>query len=308
MAIHAHVPQQTAYKKLLSSYLDNGGESALTVAYELGRRNLQNGTGLLELAEVHQKALDEVLGTVDDNSVTRRDINRAASRFLSEAISPFEVARLSSRNANDALIKLYEVFESEAKRIAHRLHDESAQMLAVVYLELAEIAKDSPDHTAERILQVVGHLDEVSSQLRSLSHELRPIILDRLGLLPALRALVNGVRKRSGLIIDISGDTEGRLDSQRETVIYRTVQEALTNVSRHAKASHVDIHIWRDSSCICCSISDNGNGMKLSSQGSVESPGLGLIGIKERARALGGDCEISSCPESGTTLQVMIPL
>jgi signal transduction histidine kinase len=260
-------------------------------------------------AEVqNQKVLEKFLCTGDDSAVLHRGSNRAAGRLLTDAISPFELARLNSRSANDALTKLYEVFENEAKRIAHRLHDESAQMLAVVYLELAEIAKHSPEHTAQRILKVIGHLDEVCLQLRSLSHELRPILLDRLGLLPALKALVDGVSKRSSLSIDISGDIDGRLDSQRETVIYRAVQEALANVCRHANASHVEVRIWRDSEYIGCSVIDNGIGLKLCTDGFVETPGLGLTGIKERARALGGDCEISSRPGSGTTLQVIIPL
>lgn len=308
MAMQAQTAQHNYYKKYLSSYLDNGGESALTVAYELGRKNLLNGIGLLELAAAHHQALDEVLGTVDCNSADQRDISRAANRFLSEAISPFEVARLSNCQANDALIKLYDVFENEAKRIAHRLHDESAQMLAVVYLELANIAKESSDDTARKIFHVVNHLDEVCSQLRALSHELRPIILDQLGLMPALKALADGIRKRNHLVIDVSGDTEGRINSIVETVIYRTVQEALNNTSKHANATHVAVHVWRDQHNICCSISDNGCGLTVSEDGFVASPGLGLIGMKERARALGGVFDISSRQGSGTTLQVAIPL
>lgn len=308
MGLYAEATQHRVYKKFLSSYLDNGGESALTFAYELGRKNMQNGIGLLELADVHHQALDEVLDAFENDTAQQRDISRAACRFLSEAISPFEVARLSSRQANDALIKLYDVFENEAKRIAHRLHDESAQMLAVVYLELADIAKKSNDDTARKIFHVVSHLDEVCSQLRALSHELRPIVLDQLGLMPALKALINGVRKRSSMTIEISGDTDSRLPPDLETVIYRAVQEALANTCKHAGASHAAVHVWREKNSICCSINDNGVGLVLSPDGFVATPGLGLIGIKERARALGGVFEISSRPGSGTTLQVVIPL
>lgn len=308
MPMHAEASQDPCYKKHLSSYLNNGGESALTVAYEIGRTNLLNGIGLLELAEAHHQALDEVLGTVNCGSAEQRDISRAANRFLSEAISPFEIARLSNCQANDALIKLYDVFESEAKRIAHRLHDESAQMLAVVYLELAKIAKESSDETARKIFHVVTHLDEVCSQLRALSHELRPIILDQLGLLPALKALADGVRKRSSLVIDVTGDAEGRVNTLLETVIYRAVQEALANICKHANATHVAVHVWRGENDICCSVSDDGCGLAVSADGYVAKPGLGLIGIKERARALGGTFDVSSRQGSGTTLQVSIPL
>lgn len=302
------LPRQQMYQELLSAYLNSGGENALTVAYEFGRMDLRNGIGLLEVAEAHQQALDEALRKAEDCTEIQNAMGKAASRFLKEALSPFEVSRLCHRNANDALIKLYDVFESEAKRIAHRLHDESAQMLAVVYLELAEIARHSTDDTARRIGGVVGHLDEVTSQLRSLSHELRPIILDQLGLMPALRTLAEGVRKRSLLIIDVSGDTEGRLSPALETVLYRAVQEALANVCRHAQATHVEVHVWREGDCLHCAVSDDGIGLQSEKSDAVLSQGLGLIGITERARALGGDCDISSRPGIGTTLQVTIPL
>ncbi|MDO9318386.1 MAG: phosphatase RsbU N-terminal domain-containing protein [Gammaproteobacteria bacterium] len=302
-------PRQQVYQELLSAYLTSGGgEKALTVAYEIGRKDLQNGIGLLEIAETHQQALNETLSMANDCVATQSAMNRAASHFLKEALSAFEVSRLCNRQTNDVLIKLYDVFENEAKRIAHRLHDESAQMLAVVYLELAEIANSSPGDTAKRIGDVVGHLDQVSSQLRSLSHELRPIILDRLGLMPALRALADGVRKRSQLLIEVTGDTEGRLSASLEIVLYRAVQEALANVCRHARASHVDVHVWREANSLYCAVSDDGIGIQLSTDGTTISQGLGLIGITERARALGGICDVSSRPNFGTTLQVTVPL
>lgn len=302
------VPRQQMYQELLSAYLNSGGENSLTVAYEFGRSDLRNGIGLLEVAEVHQQALDEALLAADDCAETQSAMSKAASRFLKEALSPFEVSRLCHRSSNDALIKLYDVFENEAKRIAHRLHDESAQLLAVIYLELAEIAKCSKGDTARRIVGVVGHLDNVTSQLRTLSHELRPIILDQLGLMPALRTLAEGVRKRSLLTIDVSGDTEGRLTPAHETVLYRAVQEALANVCRHAQATHVDVHVWRETDTLFCVVSDDGIGLKVESSGTALSQGLGLIGMTERARALGGACDISSRPGFGTTLQVKIPL
>lgn len=181
-------------------------------------------------------------------------------------------------------------------------------MLAVVYLELGEIAKRSPDCTAKRIQRVVGHLDQVCAQLRSLSHELRPMVLDQLGLMPALKQLTDGVRKRHALNIDISGDTGKRLDPALETTIYRAVQEALTNVCRHANASHADVHVWSGNDRIYCAVSDNGDGFQISQGDSVAAPGLGLIGIQERVKALGGQYDISSRLGYGTTLQVTIPL
>lgn len=208
----------------------------------------------------------------------------------------------------ESLAKLYDVFEREAKRIAHRLHDESSQVLAVVYLELAEISRNADAETTDRIKEVIKLLDNVSSQLRSLSHELRPIILDQIGLMPALRALISGIQKRCTLHIDLSGETGGRLNPDIETVIYRTTQEALTNIQRHASATHVHIRVWCNENYLYCSISDNGCGLIANKKRKEQQTGLGLIGIRERARSLGGTCEISSEENQGTTLTVTVPL
>lgn len=308
MQTQTKLVEQGQYQALLSSYLNTTDEDGLTVAYDMGRRNLRTGVGLLDLAETHQHALREILAAADSAPEAQQSINTAAGCFFREALSPFEVARLSSHDSTGALIKLYDVFEKEAKRIAHRLHDESEQMLAVVYLELAEIAKVSPPETSKQIHGVFELLNEICAQLRTMSHELRPIVLDQMGLMPALRLLVNGVQKRSALVIDLSGDTDGRLDPAIETVLYRTVQEALANVCRHANARHADVHIWRDASSIYCSVSDNGDGFEQKKTDAEDCSGLGLVGIKERARALGGICELSSRRKFGTTLQVTIPL
>lgn len=308
MQTQAKLVEQGQYQALLSSYVNTTDEDGLTVAYDMGRNNLRTGVGILDLAETHQQALREILLAADSAPEAQQSINTAASSFFREALSPFEVARLSSRDTTDALIKLYDVFEKEAKRIAHRLHDESEQMLAVVHLELAEIAKVAPPETSKRIHGVFELLNEICAQLRTMSHELRPIVLDQMGLMPALRLLINGVQKRSALAIDLGGETDGRLDPAVETVLYRTVQEALTNVCRHANASHVDVHLWRDATSIYCSVSDNGDGFDRNKAGAEDCSGLGLLGIKERARALGGICELSTRRRIGTTLQVTIPL
>jgi signal transduction histidine kinase len=233
---------------------------------------------------------------------------RSASRFLDETLSPFEVSRLSSTDANSALRRLYDVLEEEAKRIAHILHDESAQILATVYLELAEIERKTPPAIAEQITQVIRHLDEVREQLRRLSHELRPLILDQLGLIPALNFLANGVQKRSGLKVIITGSTSGRLAQATETVLYRTVQEALNNVVRHAKAHSAEVKVWLEDQLIHCMVRDDGIGFEIPDERKRMFRGLGLIGIYERVGALQGECKITSKPGKGTELRIVIPL
>lgn len=209
---------------------------------------------------------------------------------------------------NMALLKLYDVQEEVAKRIAHRLHDESAQMLAVIYLDLAEIARDAPENTVKKLDGVVKKLDEVCEQLRRLSHELRPLILDQFGLMPGLQVLADGVRKRSGLGVAVTGSIEESLPKALETVLYRVVQEALSNVVRHAKASFVHVNLWKDQGIVHCTVTDNGNGFKVPDSSPAVFDGLGLIGIKERVAAQGGEFRIYSRSGKGTELHVEIPL
>ena len=294
------------YQKMLKNYLVHGGEEHLHGAYELGRKALAGGLGLLDITYAHQAALPVVLQTKEDDRFLL--LVRAANRFLDETLSPFEVSRLSSMDANSALRRLYDVLEEEAKRIAHVLHDDASQILAVAYLELADIIREAPGPVAERVHVVVKHLDEVREQIRRLSHELRPLILDQLGIIPALNFLANGVMKRSGLKIAITGDTGGRQSQAIETVLYRTVQEALNNVVRHAEATKVDVKVWVENEAINCVVRDNGKGFEVPEDRKRMFRGLGLVGIHERVGALHGEFNFVSAPGQGTELQVLIPL
>jgi signal transduction histidine kinase len=211
---------------------------------------------------------------------------------------------------------VYEAQEEAARRIAQRLHDESAQILAAIYLGLADIARDCPDSTALKIDLLVRQLDEVREQLRGLSHELSPPLLDQLGLIPALQSLVNGVSKRSGLEIVVCGSVNG-LPRSVGTVLYRVVQEALSNVVRHAKATKAEVRLSLKNKKVFCTVNDNGIGFKTLPQhqaavvGTINGPvngGLGLAGIHERVTALKGRCRIASCRNGGMKLKVEIPL
>jgi len=221
----------------------------------------------------------------------------------------------TGRGGETALGAFCEAQEEAARRIAHRLHDESAQMLATIYLGLAEIARDCPDATAQKIEQLVRHLDGVREQLRDLSHELCPPILDQLGLMPALQSLANGVSERSGLKIEVSGSVTS-LPRSVGAVLYRVVQEALSNVVRHAKAVEAVVRLSIENEKVLCTVNDDGIGFKMPGQhqgvviGTIHRPvnGLGLAGIHERVTALKGRCQVSSCQNGGVELKVEIPL
>jgi len=214
--------------------------------------------------------------------------------------------KVAANHVNPSLPDLNHRVEAESRRIAQRLHDDSAQMLAVVYLELAQIARRSTPDVTRDIARVVGYLDDVCEQLREISHELNPVILDRLGLAAALENLTDVLMARSEISASVSTDELPQLSKDIETVVYRTAQEALSNVRRHSGATTVEIKLHCTGTHILCSVLDNGSGIAGSSGDMHE--GLGLTGIRERVATLGGRCVIYSEPGNGTALQVEIPL
>ncbi|MBI4638190.1 MAG: PAS domain S-box protein [Candidatus Rokubacteria bacterium] len=213
------------------------------------------------------------------------------------------------KRAEEALRRLNEALEEEIKRIAHALHDEAGQLLASVHIVLAEIVLDLPPHASRRLEDVRGLLTKIEEQLRHMSHELRPTILDDLGLRPAVEFLADGVSRRTGLVISVEGSPGKRLPSPTETALYRIVQEALTNVTRHAQATRVVIRFVREGLLLRCSVRDDGAGFDGPAvQARRGSRGLGLLGIQERLNAVGGTLNIISTPSSGTELIVSVPV
>ena len=200
--------------------------------------------------------------------------------------------------------------EEEAKRIAHQLHDEAGQITASIHLALADIGRDLPASGRERLQQVTAYLDEIEERLRRLSHELRPTILDDLGLRPAIEFLAEGFSARTGIPIRVEGTAKGRMNPLVETTIYRVVQEALTNIARHSSAGDASIELTREREFLRCTIRDDGIGFdaNLLHRGHARRQGLGLLGVRERLDALRGRIQIRSAPGTGTELSVAVPL
>ena len=209
----------------------------------------------------------------------------------------------------EALRRLNERLERETERIGNLLHDEAGQFLTSAHIMLAAIAREVPQAERERLQEVRLHLDQVEKRLRTLSHELRPRILDDLGLIAALEFLAEGVSKRTGMQISVNTSLDGQLPPMTEATFYRFAQEALTNTSKHARATQVTILLERSAGKIRCSIRDDGVGFDvpavLARRG---DPGLGMRGIQDRLEALGGTLQIVSEPGHGTELLATIPL
>src|SRR5215469_7920889 len=295
------------YTEALEHYLSGGGERALRGAYEVGRLALTSEVGLLDLAEFHHVALSKVLA--DNLGHDRVPVGLAdASQFLAESLSAYEMAYRGYREAVAGLRGVNEALEQEVRRIAHAVHDEAGQLLVVVHLAMAEISRELPPAAQGKIKDVTGLLHQVEEQLRGLSHGLRPTILDDLGLVPAIRFLTEGVSKRFGLVIHVESRLDFRLPPSVETALYRIVQEALNNITKHAGARNVWIVLDRDAKKVVATIRDNGVGFdvpaRLKERG---NRGLGLIGIQERLGALGGTLHIESEPGSGTQLRITVP-
>jgi signal transduction histidine kinase len=297
-----------AYAQAMQEYLAGGGEAVLRRAYELGRQAIADGLGVLDLVAACTDAVRELRHDPGPDA-ERVDEMAAVQGFLMESLSPFEITHRSFREANAALHRLNDVLEEETKRIAHTLHDDATQLLAAVHIALADLAEELPPNLAERIQEVRGHLDRIEEQLRHLSHELRPTLLDDLGLVPALEFLAQGVAKRSGLAITVEGAIPGRLRPAIETTLYRVVQEGLVNAARHARASRVLVQVAREPGQVRCAVRDNGVGFDVRARQSGPGRcGLGLIAIRERLGALGGTLQIRSSEQDGTELLATILL
>jgi signal transduction histidine kinase len=274
----------------------------------MGRGTLTNGAGVIRIAALHHEALKEVLPGLLEEIGEALLIKRAEEVFM-ESLMPFEMSLRDFREAITALRRMNDRIEEEAKRIAHALHEEAGGLLASTHLALEELARDLSPRGSERLSLVKRLLDQMDGQLRQLAHEIRPILLDDLGLLPALDFLAKGISKRSGVAITVEGSTQGRLPPGVETTLYRNVQEALNNVIRHAQASKVAVIVTREARAVRCSVRDDGVGFEVSAVTEAHGErGLGHVGLRERLDSLHGTLLITSAPGQGAELLMYIPL
>jgi signal transduction histidine kinase len=298
---------QAECAKALGAYLMGGAEAALHSGYELGRRALAEGLGVLDFTSLlHRTVTDQCLRARSAEDGV--EVLRAVENFLPECLSPFEMAYRGARDANAALRHINELLEEETRRIARELHDEAAQLLAGVYMALDDLTKDVPEGIANRLVKVRGYLGQIEMHLRRLAHELRPPILDDRGLLPALEFLAEGFTQRSGIKVTVRGACDGRLPAAIENGLYRVVQEALTNVGRHARASAVTVEVQRRNGQVACSVRDDGIGFDPDAVLARGGHGLGLLGMRERLAPVGGTLQIHSAHGEGTEVRVTTPL
>ena len=296
------------YRSALERYLSHGDEEALGSAYELGRKALTQGKSLMEIASTHSEVLGEILRLQQD-VLPRSGLIQASSAFLTESLSPYEMAHRGFQEAVGALRQMNERLEEQIKRIAYAVHDDAGQLLVAVHLALATLANDLPKVHQDEIIRIEGLLNDVEKQLRQYSHELRPTVLDDLGWVPAIRFLADNISKRSKIPMHVDAKFTERLPAPVEIAIYRVVQEALNNATKHANCEAVWISVSKEGNSLQCSVRDNGVGFDIQAlRRPGQSRGIGLSGMQERMNAVGGAVQIQSSPGRGTELRITLPL
>jgi signal transduction histidine kinase len=229
---------------------------------------------------------------------------RLAETFAARASVAVDLA---DRVARDALRRVVEGQELERRRLARELHDETGQALTSILLGLkrveeAKSREDARDAAVGLREQIVVTLQSV----RRLAVELRPQALDDFGLVPALERLGEAFTEGSGITVDVQANLDSqRLPAEIETALYRIVQEALTNVAKHAAATRVSVVVTRREGLVMAVVEDDGHGFGAAGG---EGAGLGLVGMKERVGLLGGRLAIESTEGAGTTIVAEVPL
>jgi PAS domain S-box-containing protein len=258
--------------------------------------------------------------TVTGAGLSNADVP-AVTAFANQASIALENARLveeiqtRSTDLQELSARLFKAQEEERRRLSLELHDELGQALTGIGFDLAAVEKEWPPEVAPttrgRLANVGSLVAEIDKRVSDMALDLRPQMLDDLGLLPTLRWYVNRYTRRMGIDVELEAvDFEERVTSEVATAVYRTVQEALTNVAKHAGASKVAIRLQQRESTVAAVVQDDGRGFtadKLTGA-HLRERGAGLFGIRERVALLGGTCDIWSRPGLGTRLTIEIPI
>jgi len=226
-----------------------------------------------------------------------------------------EQLKVTSEELRALSARLSSAREEEGTRIARELHDELGSVLTSLKWELEDMLKRSSESANQtdystlgpKLEEMMGMVNDILSNVRRISSELRPSILDDIGLMAAIEWQAKQFESRSGIVctLDLPAD-DLKLSSDQSTAIFRILQETLTNILRHAKASRVSILVEEVDGALVLEVRDNGRG--ITGEEITESSSLGLIGMRERAHLLGGSFEITGSAGRGTVLMVRVPI
>lgn len=203
--------------------------------------------------------------------------------------------------------RVQRVREEERTRVAREIHDELGQALTAIKIDLSSLCRELPADKKQRSVSILKLVDETIQSVRRISTELRPAILDAVGLVAAVEWAAEEFEARTGTKWRLDLPQEDLvIDQERATALFRIFQETLTNVARHAKATEVNVRLAKEDGNLTLEVHDNGEGVSEEQLSSGRS--LGILGMRERASLLGGELTITGAAGEGTTVRVRIPV
>jgi signal transduction histidine kinase len=273
--------------------------------------------------------LHRAIQTLNQRSVDLAASNRRLQREILQRKSVEESLRKSEQHYSQLLEQsrhmqeqlrllsrqLLSAQEEERKMISRELHDQIAQTLTGINVQLATLKVEASINVKglqKKITRTQQMVEKSVDIVHRFARDLRPTVLDDLGLIPALHSYMKGFTRRTGIHIHFTTFSASRieqLNNDTRTVFYRVAQEALTNVARHAHASRVEVNFEKLPKAICLQIKDNGKSFQAQRvMHSKRNTRLGLIGMRERLEMVGGSLGVESAPGKGTTVRAQIPL
>ena len=236
-----------------------------------------------------------------------REAHEQLEQRVRERTAELETTQEALRTLSGRLLQAQ---DEERRRIARELHDSAGQLVAALNMNLVPVQAEASklgEPFAKSVEESLELVEQLSQELRTISHLLHPPMLDEAGLEFALQWLVEGFGQRSKIQVTFEAAPElGRLSREVETTIFRIVQEALTNIHRHSGSRTATVRLNRDAEHVCVEIEDQGKGLP---QGAARKrPGVGIQGMRERVRQLGGSLDLASEPGMGTIVRATLPI
>ena len=273
--------------------------------------NIRDITARNQAEEALANVSKELERRVDDRTNELLTANRLMKKMLDEGKRSEEKLRKSRERLRNFSGRLQSLLEAERTRISREIHDELGQSLTALKLDLSlirrKILSDGLAEESGKVHEIEQSVSRLIRTVRKIATDLRPGILDELGVVAAIEWVAKDFHNRTGICCKVTGQGADQIsDPFLSTAIFRIVQEALTNVSRYAAASQVKVSLEKKGDTLIVEVRDNGIGIK--EEMIFDPKSLGLVGIRERVLLLGGEASISGKPGEGTLVRVILPV